>query len=245
MKKPNHPGKILQDHKKIGQKSIPPMMQINNIHETSFIDNTLPCLIWLSAIFLRKNHKLAIKHLTYFIETISEIMEDDNKPSLIFLNDIQNISEENKTKIFQKLNGHPSLEFLQDQLVHQFHLLIDYPLGFLFKNHLYGVERDEAIQMLKADVDSLLDRYSQHATIVQTTAVFLMIITGKLHIGPAIDLPDFNVIFNAPESEDAKRVAGFVRATLNGGAGFMADENKINKWANSFWQQTFSIEDCI
>ena len=61
MKKSNHKGKVLQEHKKVGQKLIPPLMQLVNMKEVSFQKDTLPCLIWMSAIFLRNKDQNAVQ----------------------------------------------------------------------------------------------------------------------------------------------------------------------------------------
>src|SRR5690606_41626673 len=43
------------------------------------------------------------------------------------------------------------LNFLRESLVHQHHLLKDYPLDFLFEDYAYGVDKEEALEQLKED----------------------------------------------------------------------------------------------
>lgn len=244
MKKGNKPREVLQDHKKVGRKLIPPLMQLPNLKEVSYRENTLPCLIWVSAIFLRSHDKDAVHKIVNFLIQCKEILDDEKSPALIFLNNFDKLNDEQKSRILNNFNDDNLLEFLRSNLVHQFNLLEKYPLAFLFEGYKYGIEREEFIDMLKEDVDSLLDRYSLHSTKVQTTAFVSMTATGKLFINSNIELPDFNSIFAAPESDESKKVASFVRTNMIAGAGFGDTEGGENAWADEFWRQVFILEKC-
>jgi hypothetical protein len=244
MAKGNHQGRVLRDHKKVGQKLIPPFMQLPNIKETSFRDNTLPCLIWVSALFLRTTDREAVHNIIEFLIKCREILDDDKSPPLVFLNNFNKLNDEQKLKILNNLNDDTRLNFLRENLVHQYHLFDDYPLSFMFHDYTYGVDKEEAIDLLKEDVSALLDRYTLHSTKVQTTAFISMTATGKLFLSSKIDLPDFNSIFTAPDSDESKRVASFVRANINAGAGFQDTEGGENEWSKSFWSQSFDLEAC-
>lgn len=244
MAKGNNQGQVLRDHKKVGQKFIPPLMQLPNMKETSFRDNILPCLIWLSAIFLRNPDRQSVHYVIEFLIKCKCILNDDKSPALVFLNNFDKLTAEQKGRISEGIEDQAMLNFLRESLVHQHHLLEDYPLGFLFEDYVYGVDREEALEHLKEDVSALLDRYTMHSTKVQTTAFVSMTATGKLFLSSAIVLPDFNSIFTAPDSDESKRVASFVRANINAGAGFQDAERGENEWSKSFWSQCFDLEAC-
>jgi len=240
----NHQGKVLKDHKKVGQKLIPPFMQLPNLKETSFKNNTLPCLIWISAILLRVEDRVAVEHIIEFLIKCKKILNGENSPALVFLNNFDKLTRAQKMSIVKNLNDDPMLSFLRENLVHQYHLLDKYPLSFIFEDNTYEVDRDKAIELLKEDVAALLDRHTIHSTRVQTIAFISMTATGKLFISPEIDLPDFNSIFTAPDSEESKRVASYIRANINSGAGFQDKEGGENDWSKSFWSKSFDLEDC-
>jgi hypothetical protein len=212
--------------------------------ETSFRDNTLPCLIWVSAIFLRNSDRQSVHFVIEFLIKCKEILDEDKSPALIFLNNFDKLTVEQKRKILKGINDSAMIDFLRESLVHQHHLLDDYPLDFLFEDYVFGVDRDEALEHLKEDVSALLDRYTMHSTKVQTTAFVSMAATGKLFLSSKIDLPDFNSIFTAPDSDESKMVASFVRANINAGTGFQDTEGGKNDWSKSFWKQCFDMEAC-
>jgi hypothetical protein len=56
-------------------------------------------------------------------------------------------------------------------------------------------------------------------------------------------VPDLNSLIDAPESEEAKRAAGFVR---NGVMSEFMPMGKVkdNAWARAFWNQGYKIDAC-
>lgn len=234
---------VLADHQRKGKRLIPPMMRMLNITETSFRDSKIPELIWISAVFARAPNKAAVDGVVEFLIACRKAISSDDSPHLSFLGNFDRLSDEQKQIINSDQECQRRIAFLRPLLWHHHALLENYPLAFIFPDRPQ-FERAEAIERLKQDVDGLLDRYSPHATKVQTTAVYSMMATGKMFVHERINLPDMNSIFTSPESEDAKRVGSFIRATLNGGAELVLESEKSAGWADSFWAQTFVLEGC-
>ena len=243
MAKGNHQGRVLTDHKKVGKKLIPPLMQIPNVREVSYRDNMLPNLVWVSAIFLRNPDKKSVHCIVDFLIRCKEVLADDNLPALIFLNNFDKLRSEQKSKILESLKDRSMLNFIRENLTHQFNLFDNYPLSFLFDGYS-GLNKENDLNKLKEDVAALLDRHTLHSTKVQTTAVVSMMATGKLILPSSIYLPDFNSIFTSPNSHESQRVASFVRASLNNNDMFEDTENNMHDWSKSFWKQSFALEGC-
>lgn len=243
MVKGNHQGRVLKDHRKVGKKLIPPLMQIPNLKEVSYRDNMLPNLVWVSAIFLRNPDRKSVQCIVNFLIRCKEILADDNLPALIFLNNFDRLRTEQKSKIVEGLEDLSMLNFLRENLTHQFNLFDNYPLSFLLDG-CSGLNKENDLNKLKEDVAALLDRHTLHSTKVQTTALVSMMATGKLILPSSIDLPDFNSIFTSPDSDESQKVASFVRASLNNNSVFEDTENNIHDWSKSFWKQSFDLEGC-
>lgn len=235
--------RVLADHHRQGKRLIPPLMKLVNISETSFRDSKIPELVWMSAIFNRATDKSAVDGIVEFLISCQEELSTNDAPHLSFLSNFNRLSDSQKQKILQSEKCQKRISFLQKQLWHHNAIFDTYPLAFIFPDRP-EYDRESAIERLKLDVDALLDRYSSHATKVQTTAVFSMMATGKMFIHERIDLPDPNTIFTSPGSDEAKRVASFVRATLNAG-GDLAEERAVSdKWISEFWAKCFVLEGC-
>lgn len=123
----NHQGSVLKDHKKVGKKLIPPLMQLPNLKETSFRDNTLPCLVWFSAIFLRNPDRQAVHNIVEFLIKCGEILSNDEYSPLAFLNNFDKLIPEQKKRILNQFDDYNMLTFICQNLVHQFHLFKNYP----------------------------------------------------------------------------------------------------------------------
>ncbi|CDZ79487.1 hypothetical protein BN59_03805 [Legionella massiliensis] len=235
---------ILQDHKKKGRKLIPPIMQLENIHEYSFIDNTLPSLIWMSALILRAEEKEAVNKIIDFIKICDETI--NNGEHFAFLSSFYKL-DKNQKKIILKKIDEETVVFFQNHLAHHYYFFEEsYPLDFIF-NATPDLLKEKALQKLMDDVNSLLDRFSQHSTIVQTTAYVSLLITGKVKISNNIIFPNPDIIFTSPASDEAKRVSSHVRAALNVIPNFnISDDDKAdNEWANLFWKKAFKLKGCM
>lgn len=234
---------VLSDHKKEGKRLIPPIMQLPMMQMVSFRDKTMPCLIWLSALFVRIPDREAVQKSLDLITRCHEVLgEEAAIPPLVFLNSFSQLSDAQREEIASDQKVRDIADFLWLKIAHQILLFKDHPLAFLFSSYKLELPTELAIEHLKEDVIGLLDRYSHHATKVQVTALVANIASGKMVISSRINLPNFDVIFTAPESDEAKRVAGFARANLNAEAGIRTKEG--NSWATSFWKNAFYLEGC-
>lgn len=234
---------VLADHKRHGKRLIPPMLQQLNIAETSFNNTTLPELIWISALFSGPSDKLAVDTVIEFQIACQKVIANEKSPSLSFISSFDKLSDAQKQAILSDDGCRKWIEILRVKLKHQNALLVNYPLAFIFTEK-QEFDRPKSISLLKQDVQQLLDRRSHHATKVQTTALFAMMATGKMFIHKSIELPDPNVIFTDPGSPESKKVASFVRSSLNAGITTVEGDEAGSVWCNDFWQQVYKIEGC-
>ena len=235
--------RVLPDHKQVGKKLIPPMMQFEQMQTFSYVDSLLPNLIWLSALFLRSEDRVAVERSVEFLRMCQNVLAREDAPPLAHFQNFNKLSDDDRSAIRKEAEKLGFCDFLCGLLRHQHLLLSNYPLSFLFESEVKVQDRDPDIDLLTEDVAALLDRYSDHSTKVQTTAFVGMMATGKLQVSRSIEMPDFNSIFTAPGSAAAKRVGSFVRASTNAGMG-MREEGAADDWARQFWDQAYGLREC-
>ncbi len=234
---------VLSNYQRRGKVLVPPIMQLPNLVETSFSDSKIPELIWISALFNWADDRSAVNAVIEFQLACQKATTSGQLPSLSFLSNFDRLSEAQKNEILVDAECCRWIEVLKKVLWHQHALFERYPLSFIFDDQV-DIDRREALVRVKKDVHELLDRYSHHATKVQTTAVVGMMATGKMHINSSIDFPDPNRVFDAPDSPDARKVASLARATLNAGNNMDTDAAFAAKWVNEFWTQSYKLEGC-
>jgi hypothetical protein len=159
---------VLSGYQRKGKILTPPMMQLPNLVETSFIDSKIPELIWISALFNWTDDRSAVNSVIEF-----QVTAPDQMPSLSFLSNFDKLSNAQKNAILSDSKCFQWIEKLRKALWHQHYLLEHYPLAFIFEAG-GDFDREDAIVRLKEDVQDLFDRHSHHATKVQTTAVVAM-----------------------------------------------------------------------
>ena len=124
----NHQHNVLRDHKKVGKRFIPPLLQIPNMQETSFRDNVLPCLVWVSAIFLRNKDRTAVHNVIQFLIKCGEILHDEKSPPLVFLNNFNRLTQGQKQSIKAGVESEPFYTFIRSNVAHQEAIFKDYPI---------------------------------------------------------------------------------------------------------------------
>ncbi len=232
--------KALAGHKKIGSKFIPPMMQIEKIHEVSYLNDALPNLIWMGLIFDHYGYKQGIRLIDCLVSTAYDICKDE-KGNFSYLCYYSMLDISKKAEIYRALKSNGILYQLQYAIAPLSCLFRYFPALFLKPD--FKIDKTDFIPRLKRTIKEVTDRYSELATAIQVTTLYNSITNGKLHIDSHIEMPDLNSIFTAPDSEEAKRAASFARSNLNGELGFRSDE--ISKgWVRDFWIQIYKLEDC-
>lgn len=229
---------ILKDHKKEGKKLIPPLMQNPNVRLVSFRNNMLPCLIWISAFFVRNSDKDAMQKPIKFLIRCNNVLSSESTPPLMFLNNFSKLSNNQKKKLCDDSIIKDKANFIWRNVCHQAFLFNDYPLSFLFKEFQIEISKGEAIRRLKEDILGLLDRHCEHAKKVQVAAIMSRVVIEEWGINPDIDP---NSVFTSPNSNDAKE---FTDSTMNHLNRMIGIEGEMNEWAKSFWCQIFKLEDC-
>ena len=74
---------ILDDHKKIGKKLVPPLAQFQNLDtskNSNYYEGVVPEAIWIAFINKSYGYNTGIRLFTKFLETVINIKESKNTP---------------------------------------------------------------------------------------------------------------------------------------------------------------------
>lgn len=74
-----------------------------------------------------------------------------------------------------------------------------------------------------------------------------LMVTGQFVMRGEVDFGDINEIFNYPNTEESKKVAASIRASVNALHGVSMEDNTSNQseWATRFWERGFEVSECI
>jgi hypothetical protein len=95
----------------------------------------------------------------------------------------------------------------------------------------------------KTQLAAIFDRWETRGTRVQANAIYIAFVTDMLKVFKGLALANFPAIEEFPVTEESKRVAASVRATVSTFYGQFRDERSA-EWISYFWRRGLDLEPC-
>jgi hypothetical protein len=232
--KPTGKKPLLSDHKKIGKKLVPPMMQIGSLRLTSWVDTGLPESIWLAVL----HEELGLAEGVKIAVELCKIATTVEPATFFVVSDFEVLSPDSWQEIRAKLDV-SLLSKTCGALSRFFRVYPECPLVKLCKPP--DDEPSESdIQWVKQLLSTLFDKASRPSTLALATLVYVQMAQGRLFIQPGSALSKLPDVEQYPDTPESRRVASAVRATVNSFGG-RADKPI---WPRYFWARNFAIQPC-
>ncbi len=223
---------ILKGHKKVGSKFIPPMMQLPNWSEISYVNLMLPEIIWMGLINDEFGYRAGINLSANLANRAFELKETDKHINFALVSNFNLLSTEAKNEFIKSIEESSDIGRYRRSLLPLIVLYEDFPLSFIGTGE-EEYDRDQLIERMKACIDKHIDKYETPAMIIQANLMYIRGTNGGLHVAPHIEVPDLNILIDDPESEAAKRAGGFVRTSAM--QEFMPmGEDRYGDWSKTF-----------
>lgn len=240
-KKKKKPKKrLLEGHKRIGKRFIPPMKQVPMTMDTSYVNDMLPELIWIGLLNERVGYIQGARIIEkVFLET-DKVREKGQESNYAVMSSFNRLTSSQKIQIVASLKNDDVLEIIQNSIAPLVLLYNDCPLSFMGPPTKRYSEED-LISLIKLCVGKTIDRYETPAIVLYGAMLLARLVTKTISFPSDMNLPDFNAVISSPDSDEAKRAAGFMRA--NGLAEFGMLKHS-NSWAKHFWDRNFELTPC-
>ncbi|HWR57358.1 MAG TPA: hypothetical protein VN328_00600 [Thermodesulfovibrionales bacterium] len=242
-KKPDASKKILEGHKQVGKRFLPPFTQfVPKLTEVSYVHQLLHEIIWMGLI----NDEMGYKDGVQLAKRIAEIAKESHKAekfvNFALARSYALLAPEEKTMTSSELDKAGILKQLQYFLSPLIDLYEGFPMSFLGRADFIE-ERYVLISRLKKCVARHFNKYKTPAMAIQAAVIYIRGTAGGLYLAEGIRVPDLDAIISDPESENAKHAGGFVRAGVLSEVMLpVADQG--SEWAISFWNQGLRIDNC-
>jgi len=237
--------RVLSDHKQVGKRFIPPMVEATGgVEGINWTEQLLPELLWLGLLNDRHSTKgpsLAVSVMKAAKEATGESPKDWFATTSSYLR----LSEEQQRAVVTSLSQTGELESIREALAQLVSFYPECPLRFLFVDastvalEAYKPE----IEAFKTILVSVMNRWEQPATLAQASAVYLGFASGMLKVMEGMALANFPEISKFPTTEESKIVAGGVRATVSMVFGIVQG-SKASPWSTYFWNRGFELQPC-
>ena len=201
--------RVLNDHKKVGSKLIPPLLEVMGESSYSYVKNGIPEIIWIS--FLNKNlgHREGTQLAVNFVQVIDKLKIKDKVP--YFISWFSDLNPSDIDIIKQKLIEVKLYSKLEIGLAELINVYPTCPLGKLFPSSKHT---DNDLVVVKETLSSIYDKRSKAAVLTLANVVYLLAVCNKMRIAKGITT-DLSKVSEYPTTEESKRAASFMRATTN------------------------------
>lgn len=232
---------VLGDHRRTKSKLVTPFNDaFGPMREVSWTNTMVPELLWIALLQEAWGPRRSVEIITAFTRDVRASDPTRERTIWAAAGKFAPLSDGELATI---LAGRPYTDDLCGPLAPLHSYYPDHPLSELArpaqtKQWLRGLS---ALETLLSD---LLDRSSATATMVQATATWLAFDADRLKVSAGLALADFPRIEDYPRTEQSKRIAASIRATLNqmfGDADLMASDSD---WPTKFWNRGVELEPC-
>jgi hypothetical protein len=231
--------KVLSDHRKVGKKLIPPLLDLIGESDYSYRQNGIPQIIWISIIIHKLGLKDSIRLISEYIKVLNKLNIKNGIP--YYLSWYSNLSDSDAQKITKALH---SSDIYDKMNIHLSSLLNVHPSCPLNKIFMNKPMQELDLPVVKRILGSLLDKTSFESTMTLTALTYILSSCGILRIADSeISLPDPNSIFDYPNTEDSRHLGSFVRSASTG----LLSEIHIKEkepWVSDFWKRGMLLEPC-
>jgi len=233
---------VLQDHKQVGKRFVPPLLQLRNVKDVSFVKHLFPHLVWMGLMNDRFGYARGVRLSIDLAKITHSALREEKHMNFALCGSYSFLSPEAKSKIVIECDEKGWLNDIRRALAPLTLQYDDFPMAFLGIGDL-DVKSGVLLQELKRTVGKCINKYETPGLVPQTNLIMVQAVTGGLNISKDIQMPDFDSIIKDPDSEAAKRAAAFVRAGSL--AMCMPDELMLEKWSKSFWNQGGKVDSCL
>lgn len=234
---------VLQGHKRVKSRFVPPLMQLPNLRETSYVNDLLPHVLWMSLL----NDAVGLKqgiHASFELAKLARSIHVSEKHvNFAVCGNFNNLSPSENEMLLEELRRRGTLNQYQDALSPLLSLHPNCPMRALATPH-ESDQHPKLVARLRISVANVFDRYSTSASIMHANVITIRASTGGLFFAKHIEMPDFDSLVHSPDSEKAKRAASFARSSSM--QEFMSDaEGRHLEWSKLFWNTNYRLDACI
>jgi hypothetical protein len=232
--------KNLEGYKRQGKRYIPPMKQLPMVRELSYVNDMLPELIWLGLIHDRNGYHFGVRTLEAIV-SISKDWPTSGRPNNYALHSAYAaLTDGQKEALVAGLTGVGLIDDIRFALAPLAQLYDNFALAFLGPPS-ESIPRETLIRRIADTVSRHLNKYETPGIALNGAMLVTRLSAGTIKFSSQIEIPDFNSVFERPDSEEARRAASFMRAGAIGEFGML---DLPRAWAEHFWNRGGELTPC-
>lgn len=234
----------LSDHVREGKTFRPPLSRLP-LRETSWVKLTMPEFLWIG--LLQEAHGLAhgVDLSLSLAEAAMQAKQGAASPQWFVDTSSYAILQEGEWREVQRtLVEIDKLTDIQLALAPLVHFYPGCPYAHLFKDRPTEFPKEtKVLKSFKTVLESLYSKQDRAATLVQGTAVYVALVTGKVTLTENVSFGNLEALTDYPQTDESQKVGASVRAMCNFLIGSSSEKSGTN-WVEYFWDRGFELEPC-
>lgn len=201
----------------------------------------LPELIWIGLINDNIGYVKGARLIEKIFAAVDEIGVRDAKTNFAYASSYAVLQDGKKLALLDRLTPLGIMDDLKTYLAPLVLLYYDeFPMRFIGPPSTV-ISNEQLIGKVSSCVEKHLDKYQTPGIVLHGSVLLSRLVTKTISLPAGMELPDFNSVIDAPESHEAKRAAGFMRANALGEFGMLGISDR---WARYFWNRGYELSPC-
>jgi hypothetical protein len=231
---------LLEGHKRVGKRFIPPMMQIPAMKSISYVSDMLPELLWIGLLNDRVGYVRAARILEKVFVATDEVKDPEQHGNFALASTFSLLESDQKQTLAAALEKEGVVDPIRNAVAPLTLLYDPFPLRFLGPP-TDVINEKQLIERVRECVAKSIDKYETAGIVLHGAMLLSRLVTRKIRFPSDMDLPDFNAVITSPGSDDANRAAGWMRANALAEFGML---NIDKSWAQYFWNRGVELSPC-
>lgn len=232
---------VLGDHVRQGKVLKPPITQLGVFEETSWLQSTMPELLWIGLVFEKFDLKSSVELCLSVSQKAEAQAEGDSAASFALTSSFDALTDAGRSQVIKDLDESGELPMLREALAPLVSIYPECPLAFLASEELS--DPSNVMPTFKDFLAGLYNKRARLPVLMQAQAVYTLGASGRLFIKEGSSLGNLDELRFYPHTTESKRVGASVCATCNMVVRHSLDGHDSG-WASYFWRRGFEIDPC-
>lgn len=235
--------KILSDHKQVGKKLLPPFLHSfpGQFNESPYLYKVLPEIIWQGFLNDKYGIKNSVEITMYLLNTINDATHLEKGKLFCFISNFETLNEKQIDKILSHFFLNDNYKKLVEAITPFINVFPECPLNKILYNAISEYSEND-LQYVKYITNKLLNKTSKEATLILANTIYCANQMGVLHVTKDSCFLHMDEVINYPDTEESKKIASFLRASINP---FVDNDTFVfqnSHWSKYFWNRAYKIE---
>jgi len=239
----NDKSKILSDHKQVGKKLLPPFLHSfpGQFNESPYLYKVLPEIIWQGFLNDKYGIKESVEITLYLLNTIREATNLEKGKFFCFISNFETLDEKQIDKILSRLFLNGNYKKLTEAIQPFITVFPECPLKKILYNAIPEYSEND-LQYVKNVMNKLLNKTGKETTLILANTIYCANQMGILHVTKDSCFLHMDEVVNYPDTEESKKIASFLRASINP---FVVNDTFVfqnSDWSKYFWNRAYKLE---